>query len=80
MLILFDVSVLFELFREFPHQGVDLFRLEAEAGRIGHEARADGADGLQHGQAVFLEGFPGLDDIDDHIGEAEDGSQFDGAV
>ena len=75
----FPLSVL-NLLCQLLNQQIDFFCLESEAGWICHQTCTDGANRLQHGQAVFFEGFPGLHDIDNHIGKAEDRGQLDGAV
>ena len=41
---------------------------------------ADGNDGFQRIQSVFFQCFSGLNDINDHIGKTEDGSDLNRTV
>ena len=54
--------------------------LELVAGPVGDEAGRDGHELRQHLQVVLPQGGAGLHNVHDHVGEAQDGGQLDGAV
>ena len=55
-------------------------RFEAEVRLVGNEPRADGENVLVHFQVVLPERGPGLHNVHNDIGEAQDGGNFNGAV
>src|SRR5690606_19385551 len=50
--------------------------LELECGLIHHQARADVADVLHGNQSVGLEGAAGGDEVDDDVGQSDQGSEL----
>ena len=62
------------------HDAVDRRALELKACLVGNQPRGNGHDGVKHLQVVFTQGGSGFYDVYDHIGQAEDRGDFDGAV
>src|SRR6185503_13257982 len=53
-------------------QRCDLFALELERGRIHDEPAGDWKDVLDRAQSIGAQRFPGIDEVDDGIGEADE--------
>ena len=66
--------------REAIDHGLDQSALELERSLVDHQTRADVADVLNCDEAVGLEGAAGGNEVDDNVGQPDQGGEFHRAV